>query len=135
MSALALNELQQALYAKLSGDGVLMGMISGLYDVVPQETALPYVILGDGATQGEASDADVSRCTLSLDVWTDAGGRKQALTILDRIYGLLHLGTLSLSGYDLLLMRCEKAQTSLAEEGTRLHGTLSVLVLVAGSPS
>ena len=37
MSDLALMEVQRALYTKLGGDGVLMGMVTGVYDAVPQK--------------------------------------------------------------------------------------------------
>lgn len=132
MSTLALKALQQALYSKLSGDGVLMGMVTGLYDVVPQRTTAPFVVLGDGSAQGEeASGVAVTRCSLTVHVWTEAVGRKAALIIMDRIYGLLHEATLTISGYQLVLMRGEKASTQLADEGAYLHGQLGFTVMLA----
>lgn len=38
---MTLASVQQALYSKLTGDGVLMGMVSGVYDAVPERVALP----------------------------------------------------------------------------------------------
>lgn len=132
MSSLAWMEVQRALYTKLHGDGVLMGMVSGVYDVVPQQVALPYVIIGDGNQQAIPADSvAVTECRLQLQIWTEASGRKTALTIMNRLHALLHLGTLTLSGYQLVLLRCEQAETTLAEQGMRLHGVLVVLATVA----
>lgn len=131
MSSLALMEVQHALYSKLTGDGVLMGMVSGVYDVVPQNTALPYVEIGDGETITLAADVvNVSELRLSIDVWGDTAGRKNVLTIMNRIYALLHLGTLTLSGFQQVMMRGEQAETALVEEASRIHGTLVVRVMV-----
>lgn len=127
MSNLALMEVQHALYTKLHGDGVLMGMVTGVYDVVPRKTALPYVVIGDGQYRSLAADnVNLSEMVLQLDVWSDAGGRKTALTILNRIFSLMHLGTLGLSGYQQVLLRCEQADTQIAEQGSNVHGSLVI---------
>jgi len=132
MSGLALMEIQHALYTRLSGDGVLMGMVSGVHDDVPQNSALPYVILGDGDQNVRPADAAVvTECQLELQVWTRTGGRKTALTILNRLHALLHLGTLTLSGYQLVTLRVEQASTRLAEQGERMLGEMTVYVAVA----
>jgi hypothetical protein len=129
---LALMEVQRALYTKLSGDGVLMGMINGLFDAVPQNSALPYVVIGDGnQALRPAESTIVTECRLELNVWTDTGGRKTALNILNRLHALLHLGTVTLSGFQLLTLRVEQASTALAEQAARVGGTLVVFVAVA----
>jgi hypothetical protein len=132
MNTMALTEVQRALFTKLSGDGVLMAMISGIYDVVPQKTELPYVVIGDG--QSRMLDADAVNLTemlLQLDVWTDATGRKAALTIMSRLFALLHLGSLTINGFQQVLLRCEQADTAIEEQATRIHGTLTVRVIAA----
>jgi len=131
MSSLALMEVQRALYTKLQGDGVLLGMVTGVYDAVPQKTALPYVVIGDGRLRTISSDAlDLSEMELQLDIWTDAKGRKAALVIMSRLYALLHLGALTLSGFQQVTLRCEQADTELTEQATRIHGSLIVRATV-----
>jgi hypothetical protein len=99
MSGLALMEVQRALHAKLSGDVVLAGLVNGIYDAVPPRLALPYVMIGDGQTRTLGADAlSVTEVDMQIDVWTEASGRKTALTIMNRLFALLHLGTLSLTG-------------------------------------
>lgn len=132
MTNLALLEVQHALYNKLHGDGVLMGMISGLYDVVPQRTATPYVVIGDGQVDDIPADAvNLMQLRLRIDIWADASGRKTVLTIMNRIFALLHLGTLTVSGFQQVLLRYEQADTGISEEATRVQGTMIVFVTVA----
>lgn len=129
MSNLALMEVQQALYTKLYGDGVLMGMVTGVHDAVPQKTDLPYVVIGDGDCADIPADMlNLSQLRLRLEVWSDAAGRKTALAIMNRLYALLHLGALTISGYQLVMLRCEQADTALTEEATRIHGTMIVRI-------
>jgi hypothetical protein len=131
MSSLALMEVQRALYTKLNGDGVLMGMVTGIHDVTPQRTVLPYVVIGDGQVQELPADAlNIAELRLQLDVWTAAGGRKMALIIMNRLFALLHMGTLTLSGFQQVILRCEQADTTLVEKGINIHGTLVVRVNV-----
>lgn len=132
MTNLALLEVQHALYNKLHGDGVLMGMLTGLYDVVPQRTALPYAVIGDGQVDDIPADAvNLTQLRLRLDIWADASGRKPVLAIMNRMFALLHLGTLTISGFQQVLLRCDQADTSISEEATRVRGTMIVSVTVA----
>ena len=131
MSNLALLEVQHGIYAKLAGDGLLMGMVTGVYDAPPQQAAFPYVVIGDGKQAALPADSlQVTECRLTLHVWTDASGRKPALNILNRLYALLHQGTLTLTGYQLVLLRGVDAQTELAEQGSHMHGMLTILATV-----
>ena len=129
--SLALVNVQQALYSKLVADGVLMGMVSGVFDAVPQRTAMPYVVIGDGELASElAVGVNDARCRLELNVWSTPQGRKTVLTIMDRMYGLLHQSTLSVSGYTLVAMQCDAARTELVEEGPHIKGTLVLELLL-----
>ena len=132
MSDLALMEVQRALYTKLGGDGVLMGMVTGVYDAVPQKTALPYVVIGDGRANVEPADElNITELQMQIDVWGDATGRKKVLTILNHIFALMHLGTLALAGYQQVLLRCEQADTEIAEQGQNTRGVLIVRAVMA----
>ncbi len=126
----ALQAVQQALYTKLIGDGVLMGMVSGIYDAPPQHAAVPYIVIGDGqAVVKPQVNSDVSECSLVLNVWTTANGRKVSLTILNRLHGLLHQGTLSISGFTLIAMRANTADTQLDANNDRILGTLEITIM------
>jgi hypothetical protein len=130
--SLPLKALQQALYTKFSGDTLLMDLIEGVYDVPPQVSALPYLVIGDGEQRDLAVDGTMlARCRMQIDVWTELEGRKTALLILERLYALLHLGTLTVSGFQVVVMRVDTAETRLEADDQRLHGELAVIVTLA----
>lgn len=127
MSELALIEVQRALYTKLHGDAVLMGMVNGVFDVVPQKTALPYVVIGDGQMRVlSAEGLNLNEVQLLIEVWGEADGRKRVLSIMRRLFLLLHLGTLTLNGFEQVSLRCEQADTEIDEQATRVRGTMTV---------
>jgi hypothetical protein len=131
MTALALQAVQPAIYSKLSADGVLMGMVSGIYDAVPQNAALPYGVIGDGTTQELPQVVHLlTECNFEIRVWSKSGGRKTVLNILNRIYGLLHRGTLSPAGFTVLSMRCANAETIVDAARDRVEGRMQVVIMV-----
>ena len=129
---IALMEVQRGLYSKLVADGTLMGMIGGIFDIVPPQSVLPYVVIGDGTQQLRAADGiNVTDCHLTLRVISDLGGRKTVLAVLNRLHALLHLSSLTLTGFTLVTLRSEQASTVLIDQGTHVTGTLGILVTVA----
>ncbi len=129
--SLPLYALQQALFTRLSGDGVLMGMIQDIYDVVPQQSAFPYLVIGDGMQNDIAASATISvQCALDIECFSRSKGRKDILLILDRVYALLHRNVLSVSGYECLITRCERAETEMLLDALTLRGMMRVNVIL-----
>ena len=129
---LVMQTVQQALITKLTADALLMDRVDAIYDTVPQRSALPYVMIDELVqealpTLGES----LWRVGLVLEVWTDAQGRKTALDVLERLQGLLHHGSLSMSGHTLREMRVEGASCVLAEQATRVVGSIEISLVVA----
>lgn len=130
--SLPLYALQQALYSRLSGDGVLMGMIEGIYDTVPQQSPFPYIVIGDGVQDDVVASGLVAvQCTLTIELFSRSKGRKEALLILERIYGLLHRNVLIVDGYECIVTRCERAETDMLLDALTLRGSMTVGVLLA----
>lgn len=132
MTTLALQAVQQALYTKLTGDGVLMGMISGVYDAPPQHAAVPYVVIGDGEARVVPQVfGDITECRMDVHVWTTANGRKASLAILNQLHGLLHRGSLTVYGFTFIQLMASQADTQVDAENDRILGRLQVMVVVA----
>lgn len=128
----AITAVQQALYSKLSGDAVLMDMVEQVYDTAPQQSAFPYIVVGDVSQEAiPAINCALWRVNLVLDVWTEAGGRKTALTILERLKMLLHHGSMVISGFTLMEMRAENAACELTHDATRILGSIELELIVA----
>lgn len=125
--------LQEALYTKLTSDSTLMNLIGGVYDKVPEGAAFPYVTLGDVASEHWANlQTSGTLHRLALHVYSRGGGRKEVHQITDRLYALLHEGSLNLSGQSLLAMRFEGAEVTQEPDGISYHGKIRFRVQVSG---
>lgn len=128
----AIAAVQQALYSKLTGDGVLMGLVNDVFDVAPQQSPLPYIVVGGVSQEAIVGIARaVWRVNLVLDVWTEAGGRKTALTVLERLKLSLHHGSMVMTGFELMEMRAENASCELAHDATKVLGSIELELIVA----
>lgn len=85
MSAASLA-VQTALVAALRGDAQLTDMVSGIFDSVPVEAALPYVTLG-GDTVSDASSKTGSgrEHRVTINVWDAASGAARVKAVLARV--------------------------------------------------
>lgn len=100
----AANVLLQAIFAKLSGDAALMALIpGGIVDRLLPRAILPLIVIG------ELESRDYSTATekaeehfLSLDIWSDANGRRCAGEIAGRVKTLLDDAALTLVGISLV---------------------------------
>jgi hypothetical protein len=129
---MALSRLQAALYTCLHGDGVLTGMVTGIYDNVPENARYPLVVIGDGFQQSLAADAAIGDdCQLTIYSYSKKSGRKETLMILDRIYGLLHYNTLTLSSGQTFQMHIDRVQTQAQPDADMVLGELRVRALVS----
>lgn len=129
--SLPLYQLQQALFTRLSGDALLMGMVRGIHDTVPQNANFPYLVIGDGNQDDlPASDIIAVRCLLDIEVFSRSKGRKEVLLILERLYTLLHRNVLSVAGYECIVTRCTRAETESLIDALTLRGNMRVTFLL-----
>lgn len=104
------HAVQVGIYRRLTGDPVLMGMVVGVYDQVPEGTAYPYVRIGDHLSIPDNDHGGFGReITVTVHVWTRARGNAQGQQIADRIIELLDHQDRSLpvSGHRVVSVRCE----------------------------
>lgn len=130
--SLTMQAVQQALVMKLTGDALLMDRVQAVHDTVPQRSALPYTMIDELSQEAMGSVGEtVWRVSVVLEVWTDANGRKTALDVLERLQALLHHGALSMSGHTLREMRVESAGCVLAEQATRIVGSIELSLIIS----
>ena len=131
MSAFSLWELQKAIYQTLSGDGTLMALVSGVFDHVPENTAYPYVALGEGITEDRSTvTTGGSETVAQLRVASREGGRKQAAAIMERTHVLLHGSNLAVGGQSLVFIRFQSAEVRLLNDGITYMGLMRFRVLL-----
>lgn len=82
--------IQTAVYARLTGDPVLMAMITGVFDHIPGTAAQPYVVIGESTEEpSHAHDRKGTDASLTLHVWSRYAGYKQAAAIVKELDRLL----------------------------------------------
>lgn len=98
---MAANALLQAVHIRLAGDAVLTGLVGarGIIDRLLPRPVLPCVAFG------EIDSRDYSTCSerseehfLTIEVWSEEGGRKLAQDIAVRVLALLDDAPLVLGG-------------------------------------
>ena len=76
----------QSLYTMLTGSTALMAKIKGVYDVVPENTAGPYIAIGQlQSLRGRLLSETERAWYADLHIWSSYQGRKEVLEIADLI--------------------------------------------------
>jgi|TARA_R100000455_G_C6267619_1_gene122995 hypothetical protein len=129
--------LQQAIFTALDGatindaDG---NAITGVFDDVPENTAYPYVVIGEEtATNIDTKDKDAHEHTLTIHVWSQYRGRKEIKNIMSSVYTTLHNASITVSGASLVNIRHEFENTLTEADGITRHGVMRFRVVVFDS--
>jgi len=126
--------LQEAIFSRLNGDSTLGDLITGVFDGVPDDTALPIVVIGPSTTSDDGSKTlDARDYIFNVDVFSDYRGMKEAKNILQRVYTLLHEVDVSVSGANLIDLRCEFSSEVLENDGVTRHGVMRFRAFITDS--
>lgn len=103
------HPVQKAVYGRLSGDPTLAGLVTGVYDEVPEGTVHPYVRIGDHLSIPDNDHGGFGReITVTIHVWSRARGNSQGQAIANRIGELLdHRRDLTVAGHRVISIRQE----------------------------
>ena len=120
----ALGALQAAIYERLAG-----ALSCPVYDDVPEDAALPYVVLGE-ATSSDQGTKDLRGYEIveALHVYSGYGGMRETNEIMEAAETAL-ASELTLDGWDVLAYGLELANPVVDEDGTR-HGVLRLRIKV-----
>ncbi|MDP9786459.1 DUF3168 domain-containing protein [Agrobacterium tumefaciens] len=100
----AANPLLQAIFARLTGDAVLTALIpGGIVDRLLPRGVLPCIVIGDLESRDYSTATEkAEEHFLSLQIWSDANGRKGAGEITARVTSLLDDAALPIAGISLV---------------------------------
>jgi len=116
-------QLQKTVFDTLDGDSNLQSKVSDVYNFVPQNTAYPYVQVGDDSmADNSTKDLDGNIHSIMIHTWSRYRGDKEAKEIMARIYELLHNSSLSVSGASLVNARFETSDILNDPDGITKHG-------------
>ncbi|MED4461861.1 DUF3168 domain-containing protein [Metabacillus fastidiosus] len=98
----ALWELQKAIYQRLSSDPVISGMVTGVFDAVPENQAYPYVVIGEPSELPfDTKSTFGEEISIVIHVWSDYAGKKETYNILNACLKSLSY-KLDIEGFKLL---------------------------------
>lgn len=119
--------VQGAVFSKLLAGTSFTNLVgTRLYDHVPASTdpaTFPYVEIGEST--GESLDTKTElgfENTVVLHTWSRYRGRKETKQIQAAIYGLLHRGTLSITGFTHVNSEHEFTEVFTDPDGLTYHG-------------
>jgi len=122
MAGSALLEVQKAVYSKLTGDATLIAKVTGVFDAVPDDQAFPYIAIGDETETGFSAFSKIGKeVILTLHLWSQYQGFKQADEILVRVNELLDGAALTVTGYASTAMQFVSSEHLRDPDGITRH--------------
>ena len=122
MSSDASWPLQKAVYDRLVTDPVLSGLITGVYDHVPQSARYPYISLGgSNVTDWSTKTFKGQDHRFELHIWSSKPGHKEIKLLQEAVKNALDDVELVLDGHDLVLLRFEFGQLLFEQSGPLYH--------------
>jgi hypothetical protein len=110
----AANTLLTTIHARLSGDVALVVLIGpvGIRDRLLPRPALPCIVFGDMETRDYSTVTEAGEeHRLTIEVWSQMEGRREAGEIADRVQVLLHDAPLALASYELVSLMHIRTRT------------------------
>lgn len=87
MAAQTLNALQKALYQRLNSSSSLKNIIGAIYDMVPPDSAYPYLVFHTFSAENiESLAGNKERVRVILHFYTRDGGRKSLQAMMDAVH-------------------------------------------------
>lgn len=84
------DAVQAGLFSLLSGDAQLDGLVTGIFDEVPEDQALDYVVIRDILSTPDNTHGRHGRqITATLHTWTQARSNRPGNTVGARLVALL----------------------------------------------
>jgi hypothetical protein len=119
--------LQRSLYQALANSLELVSLLGGVrvYDDAPQSAPYPFITLGQSVIRDWSTGTeDGAEHSLTLHVWSRAGGKKQMQEIIEAIRAALHDKPLVLQDHYLVNLRHEFSEARLDPDGDTFHGVV-----------
>lgn len=128
------NLLQQRIYTTLTADATLMALIEAVYDSVPDNEPAPFISFGEFnlGDWGSHTSSGVEG-EIQLDVWSEQTGKKEVLTIMNRLYEILHNIDLDITGFPTIVFRCALSTVLKDPDGRTHHGIQRYRIILGGN--
>ncbi len=131
MTAFPAFALQSAIVTALKANSALSAFVSArIYDVVPVHAALPYLTYGPLTLRDwSASSFDGCEHLISLNLYSNSPGFREAYAITDAVVACLHQAELTLGEHALVQLQFLSADLSREADTLTTRGLLSFRAL------
>ncbi len=124
MTSDSIWQLQKSVYNTLNNDSTLTAMVSGIFDYVKEDTAFPYIVLGDVKSSDlSTKTTNGTQIDLTIEAYCRDRGSKTCLEIMSRINELLHNANLTLVNHNLIYIRFDSSEVVQQQDGLTYRGT------------
>lgn len=114
-------EVQKAIYNRLSNDPILLSMVSGVYDEIPEGTSFPYVQIGDDTISPYDTKTNYGEnITVTLHAWSMGPGKTEAKQIMNVILQAITANPLTVTGFT--ITGVEREFLEVFYDGLAYHG-------------
>ena len=115
--------LQKTIFDALDGDSTLQSLVTDVFDFVPENTAFPYVKVGEETSVDNGTKTlQGNEHTLVIQTFSRDRVSKETKESMRRIYALLHESSLTVSGASLVNLRFEFSDIIKENDGLTTHG-------------
>lgn len=127
MTVTKLFETQETIFKRLTEE--LGNKVNGVFDYVPEDTKLPYIVIGRVYSVPEKTKTtEGERIEVELDIWSSAKGKKETINIVNLIKNALE-DDLVIPGADVIDQEIKSIEV-LEEINDLYHGTVVFEVLL-----
>lgn len=120
--------VQQIVYDALTAYGPLTATV---YDSTPQDSAFPYVTIGEDIVNQDDTDSELSvAASVTVHVWSRKRGRKETKELQGHIYDALHRAALTKAGFKVVSMDFQTATSFVDADGLTRHGVQEFRMLL-----
>lgn len=130
------TEIQKAVYTALNGNSAFMALVRGLYDAPPQfsdggsAANFPFTTVGSiSPAEYDTQSKTGFDAVIRLHSFSRSSSMKQVKEIQGAAYNVLHLGSLTMTGYRLVIMRRETSDVQRDSDGS-FHGVCDYRALI-----
>lgn len=116
-------ELQKAAFTVLDGDATLSGLVTGVYDQVPQDTSFPFVVIESIGSSGKSTKTEeVIQAIVSIAVYSRYRGKKEVWEILNEVKRIMHNNLLSMTGCTMVINKYQRSGAQILSDGLTQRG-------------
>lgn len=115
--------LQEKIYQTLKDDRTIQELCCGVYDNVPDNSAYPYIEIGEDEYDDWSSHThDGFDGSVWIHVWSEYPGRKEVKLIQNRIYELFHNQDMGIDNFPTVTFLQELCRNFKDPDGRTHHG-------------